>query len=395
MEKIMLLTLFFLGVVIILCGLFGFIWSSIKNRSSDGGVEIVIGKRLTIKVAIASLAFTLLGSFLAFTAFAARSELDVQNTRLDTSRMMISNKERELEQASDLSGSLIGWVLKRPPATRAEGPSAEELGAHQDLQSRLLDDLRRGAQNEEFALSLLQALSTNSFGSLEIPADLADELATLLNDISRRHTDHAMLQVEVADAYRSLFHATDDEEYRKRWGELAGRLPSMAKTDEEQFYAFQIAGLYHQSLRDLPVAQGYLERAAEKAPDFEEYKIRFNLCNNLLYLERLDEALQSCSRSSELASRQGLAFWQPWYNTGRIYEMKNDVPRATDAFLEAGKVATRRGEGDLLASYLRQIPIIEQMCTGSTFRLSFQQICSANPDPAADSAIALGPEPPE
>lgn len=374
MVETMMLTMFVAGLIIAIGGFACFIYTLLARRKDGGGLTLQIGKHFTMRIEIASLAFTVVGVFMALSGYTSATELEER-------QQLATEGSQTAARLKSFGGNILRTAIElTTPANGSQGePDREGATAVSTLQDRLFDHLARSTEDKDFALSLLQAMATDSFGRIQIPENRVDDLSLILAQIVEASPTNALLLVEASDAYRSLYSRTRDEKHLNEWGSTSQRAIEAATTDEARFSAHQLMGLYHQEIGNHSEAEAHLQAAARIAPPSERHKVEFNLCNTYLAMDDWERASEYCRLAVRTAEVRGIEFWQPLYVLGLTALRRDQDPIAAAYFIEAAEISNRAGELELMKRYLATVPAAPRLCSQTDYRRTFAQICEAAP----------------
>ena len=326
MEELMQFGLFVLGVLLAVGGLGCFVLITIRGAQDHDGLKIQIGN-LAMDVKAASIAVIVIGAALSWVGYASAAELDSRQEE-------IVQKSRAIDRVKSFSGTILRDTLELvTPSHESEEVSPERYATLESIQEQLFRKLSQASSNPDFSLSLLQALSTDSFGRITIPEGRLSELESILEAIAENFPENSLLLFETADAYRSLYEATHEPQYRKRWRELGEAALDEAETNGERYAPSNLLGVYYTSEGQFERALEYLATAEKNAPPGELFKVKFNLCNAHLQMNKNKAAIDECHDAVAYAHDAGVPFWQPRYTLGVLALETSDFELAASFLL--------------------------------------------------------------
>lgn len=375
MEELMQFSLFVLGVLLAVGGLGCFVLITIRGAQHHDGLTLQIGK-FSMDVKAASIAVIVIGAALSWVGYASAAELDSRQEE-------IAQKSRAVDRVKSFSGAILRETLELvTPNQETEAASPERYAALESIQEQLFRKLSQASSNPDFSLSLLQALSTDSFGRIKIPEGRLSELESILEEIVQNFPENSLLLFETADAYRSLYEATREPRYRERWRELAEAALDEAETKRERYAPSNLLGVYYTSENQFERALDYLAKAEENAPSGESHKVSFNLCNAHFQMNEDKAAIDECHSAVAHARDAGVPFWQPRYTLGLLALRAKDLELAASFFADAGDIAEQVDERPLVESYLFSTldrKVVADLCANERFYSSFRSACEATP----------------
>ncbi len=379
------ITILTLGVVLILGGFISFL--RLPRARFNGINRIQFAGILTIETNMGSLFIVGFGLILLLTSF--YSQISSMNAE---KRIISQNKQLEAIIPSGAALTLVHFDQMSILEEQSDQFSSEVIQKYQEIQTDTFNQFLEFADDERFALMVLNAFDKNSFGLANISHERIPDIDDLLMKISGSFPTNIKLQLEVAKTYRSLYESqviTNEEKmnFLNKWGEVNENLKMLQTGDESEKYEINLQlGLYFQEKGELIKALGTMLKASEFVPSEEKYKTSYNLGNIYLGLALKEEnieqkqdyyekSIERMLESEQRSIEQDIKFWQPRFCIGVVYLYTERFEESTSTFSSAFEIAEQGEEGKLFMYYLSKTKGIEKLCELKSFVNKFPEAC--------------------
>ena len=379
------ITILTLGVVLILGGFISFL--RLPRARFNGINRIQFAGILTIETNMGSLFIVGFGLILLLTSF--YSQISSMNAE---KRIISQNKQLEAIIPSGAALTLVPFDQMSILEEQSDQFSSEVIQKYQEIQTDTFNQFLEFADDERFALMVLNAFDKNSFGLANISHERIPDIDDLLMKISGSFPTNIKLQLEVAKTYRSLYESqviTNEEKmnFLNKWGEVNENLKMLQTGDESEKYEINLQlGLYFQEKGELIKALGTMLKASEFVPSEEKYKTSYNLGNIYLGLALKEEnieqkqdyyekSIERMLESEQRSIEQDIKFWQPRFCIGVVYLYTERFEESTSTFSSAFEIAEQGEEGKLFMYYLSKTKGIEKLCELKSFVNKFPEAC--------------------